>query len=51
MFFRHIKLTHSRCFLPAILFNRNEHDEKGTNVLETTKVGGWQGVVNAFSPE
>lgn len=51
MFFRRLKLSHTRCFLPAFFFNRNEYDEQGTEVLENKKVGGWQGVKNAFSFE
>lgn len=51
MFFRRLKLSHTRCFLPAIYFNKNVHDEKGTEILEKKKVGGWQGVIDAFSPE
>lgn len=51
MFFRRLKLSHSRCFLPAFFLNKNDHDVEGTEVLETKKVRGWQGVVNAFSTE
>lgn len=51
MFYRRVKLSHTRCFLPAFLFNRNEHDIEGTQVLDKKKVGGWQGVVKAFSHE
>jgi len=51
MFFRRLKLSHTRCFLPAFFTNKNEHDTIGTEVLDGKKVGGWQGVVNAFSNE
>lgn len=51
MFFRRLKLSHTRCFLPAIYFNKNIHDEIGTKDVKEKNVGGWQGVVNAFSPE
>jgi len=51
MFCRHLKLSHTRCFLPAFFVNKNEHDEKGTEVVNQKNVGGWQGVVNAFSLE
>jgi len=51
MFFRRLKLSHTRCFIPAYFLNKNEHDVEGTEILDTKKVGGWQGVVNAFSTE
>lgn len=51
MLFRRLKLSHTRCFLPTIFLNKNEYDEQGTEVLKKKNVGGWQGVVNAFSPE
>ncbi|XP_015370551.1 PREDICTED: RPII140-upstream gene protein [Diuraphis noxia] len=51
MFFRRLKLSHTRCFLPAFFLNKNEHDVEGTGVLGLKKVGGWQGVVNAFSTD
>ncbi|XP_001948378.1 RPII140-upstream gene protein [Acyrthosiphon pisum] len=51
MFFRRLKLSHTRCFLPAFFLNKNEHDVDGTEVLDTKKVRGWQGVVNAFSTD
>lgn len=51
MFLRRFKLSHTRCFLPSVLFNRNVNDEEGTEVLNNTTSGGWQGVVKAFSPE
>ncbi|XP_025203043.1 RPII140-upstream gene protein [Melanaphis sacchari] len=51
MFFRRLKLSHTRCFLPAFFLNKNEYDIEGTEVLDVKKVGGWQGVVNAFSPD
>jgi len=51
MFFRRLKLSPTRCFVPAVFLNKNEHDEKGTEILDNKKVGGWQGVVNAFSFE
>lgn len=49
--FRNIKLSYTRCFLPAILFKKNEYDVDGTEVLNKTKVGGWQGVKDAFKNE
>lgn len=49
--FRRLKLSHTRCFLPAFYLNRNVHDEEGTEILDKKNVGGWQGVVNAFSHE
>ncbi|KAF0757688.1 RPII140-upstream gene protein [Aphis craccivora] len=51
MFLRRLKLSHTRCFLPAYFLNKNEHDVEGTEVLEVKKVGGWQGVLNTFSPD
>lgn len=51
MWSKRLKLSHTRCFLPAAFLNRNEHDVEGTEILNTKKVYGWQGVVNAFSPE
>ncbi|VVC25167.1 Hypothetical protein CINCED_3A003215 [Cinara cedri] len=45
------RLSYTRCFLPALFVNKNEYDEEGTDVLDNKKVGGWQGVVNAFSPD
>lgn len=51
MCFKLLKLSHIRCLLPAAFLNRNEHDIEGTEILNTKKVYGWQGVVNAFSPE
>lgn len=51
MLLRRLKLTHTRCFFPAFFFNHNPYDEEGTEVLDKKKVGGWQGVINAFSPE
>lgn len=51
MFFRRLKLFPKRGFLPAFFLNHNAHDEEGTQVLDTKKVGGWQGVVKAFTPE
>lgn len=49
--FKRLKLHHVQCFLPASFLNRNANDEIGTEILDQNKVGGWQGVVNAFSPE
>lgn len=49
--FRRLKLTHTKCFLPAFYLNRNIHDEEGIEILDKKNVGGWQGVVNAFSHE
>ncbi|XP_050537361.1 RPII140-upstream gene protein [Daktulosphaira vitifoliae] len=46
--FRNVKLSYTRCFLPAILFKKNEYDVDGTEILNKTKVGGWQGVKDAF---
>jgi len=51
MLFKRLKPSHVRCFLPSFFLNKNEYDEQGTDVLNKKKVGGWQGVVNAFSPD
>lgn len=52
MFFRNLKLQkYTRCFLPSFFLNKNEFDEKGTEVIKKENVGGWQGVMNAFSFE
>lgn len=52
MFCRRLnRLSYIRCFLPAIFVNKNVFDEQGTEVLENKRVRGWQGVVQAFSPE
>ncbi|XP_050430437.1 RPII140-upstream gene protein [Adelges cooleyi] len=42
------RFTYTRCFLPAIFFDKNVHDVAGTGILNNKKVGGWQGVKNAF---